>query len=120
LRYRGDLSFPILRRHFGRTPVCMRATRSERDTICITMRLEWNTEKDRANRAKHGVAFGSAALVFGDPNIVFREDRIVDGEQRWHAIGAARKALLLVVHVYREDSKNAEEIIRIISAREAS
>jgi hypothetical protein len=84
------------------------------------MRFEWNTEKGRANQAKHGVAFGSAALVFGDPNIVFREDRIVDGEQRRHAIGAAREALLPVVHVYREDSKNGEEIIRIIPAREAS
>jgi hypothetical protein len=51
---------------------------------------------------------------------VFRKDRVVDGEQRWHAIGAARKALLLVVHVYRKERENGEEIIRIISAREAS
>ncbi len=29
-------------------------------------------------------------------------------------------ALLLVVHVYREDDVNGEEIIRIISAREAN
>jgi uncharacterized DUF497 family protein len=48
---------------------------------------------------------------------VFRKDRVVDGEQRWHAIGAARKALLLVVHVYRKERENGEEIIRIISAR---
>jgi uncharacterized DUF497 family protein len=52
--------------------------------------------------------------------VLFRKDRIVDGEQRRHAIGAATKALLLVVHVYREDRENGEEIIRIISARQAS
>jgi uncharacterized DUF497 family protein len=30
-----------------------------------------------------------------------------------------REAVLLVVHVYREENPNGEEIIRIISAREA-
>jgi len=29
------------------------------------------------------------------------------------------KAVILVVHVYREEIENGEEIIRIISAREA-
>jgi uncharacterized DUF497 family protein len=52
-------------------------------------------------------------------------DRIDDptGEQRWLALGIAQPApdatiLLLVAHVYRED-EYGEEIIRIISAREA-
>jgi uncharacterized DUF497 family protein len=48
-------------------------------------------------------------------------DRIVDGEQRWHVIGAVQGAVLLVVHVYRMEHANGEEEnIRIISAREAS
>ena len=47
-------------------------------------------------------------------------DRVIDTEQRWHAIGAVSAALLLVVHMYREDDVNGEEIIRIISAREAN
>ena len=52
---------------------------------------------------------------------MFRKDRIVAGEQRWHAIGAVQGALLLVVHVYRmEDENGEEETIRIISAREAN
>ena len=63
--------------------------------------------------------FETAARVFNDPNVVLIEDRIVEGEQRWHAIGAVCAALLLVAHVYREDD-NGEEIIRIISAREAN
>jgi uncharacterized protein len=43
---------------------------------------------------------------------------VIDGEQRWHGIGAGRKAVLLV-HVYRKENLNGEEVIRIISAREA-
>jgi uncharacterized DUF497 family protein len=60
-------------------------------------------------------------LRFNDPQIVFRKDRIVTGEQPWHAIGAAEGAVLLVVHVYRmENEHGEEESIRIISAREAN
>jgi uncharacterized protein len=52
---------------------------------------------------------------------LFRKDRIVDGEQRWHAVGAVERAALLVVYVYRmEDENRGEEIVRIISAREAN
>jgi hypothetical protein len=86
------------------------------------MRFEWDRDKDRINQRKHGgIAFEAAALVFNDPNAVFRRDRVVDGEQRWHAIGAAERGVLLVVHVYRREHVNGEaEIIRIISAREAN
>ena len=43
------------------------------------------------------------------------------GEQRWHAIGAAAEAVLLVVHAYRMEYEHGEEeTVRIISAREAS
>jgi len=56
-----------------------------------------------------------------DPHTIFRKDRVVAGEQRWHAIGMATGALLLVVHVYRmENEHDKEETIRIISAREAN
>ena len=86
------------------------------------MRFEWDSEKDRINQRKHGgIAFESAALVFDDPHVIFYKDRIVDGDERWHAIGAAEGAVLLVVHAYRMENDNGEEeIIRIISAREAN
>jgi len=85
------------------------------------MRFEWDPGKSRINQTKHnGLDFETAARVFNDPNVVLIEDRIVEGEQRWHAIGAVSAALLLVVHVHREDDGNGEEIIRIISAREAN
>jgi len=86
------------------------------------MRFEWDSGKDRVNQKKHGgIAFESAALVFDDPHVIFCKDRIVDGEQRWHAIGAAEGAVLLIVHAYRMEYDNGEEeTVRIISAREAN
>src|SRR5713226_2813945 len=85
------------------------------------MRLEWDDRKSRVNLRKHRITFESAALVFDDPCVMFRKDRIVDGEQRWHAIGAVEGAVLLVVHIYRMENENGEEeTIRIISAREAN
>ena len=84
------------------------------------MRFEWDAGKSRSNQKKHaGIDFETASRVFADPSLMLRKDRVIDGEQRWHGIGAVRKAVLLVVHVYREENPNGEEIIRIISAREA-
>jgi len=84
------------------------------------MRFEWDAQKDRSNSRKHtGIDFETASRVFADPHLMLRKDRLVDGEQRWHAIGAVWKAVLIVVHVYREENPNGEEIIRIVSAREA-
>ena len=84
------------------------------------MRFEWDEGKNRINQSKHdGLDFETAARVFSDPKIVLAKDLNVEGEQRWHAIGAVAGALLLVVHTYREED-DGEEIIRIISAREAN
>jgi uncharacterized DUF497 family protein len=85
------------------------------------VRLEWDDRKNRVNQQKHKISFETAARVFNDSHASFRKDRIVDGEQRWHAIGAVARAVLLVVHVYRMESEHGEEeTIRIISAREAN
>ena len=44
------------------------------------MRFEWDDEKNRINRQKHGgLAFASAARVFDDPLAIFRKDRVVRG-----------------------------------------
>ena len=85
-----------------------------------SMRFEWDAEKNRSNQKKHaGIDFETASRIFADPRLILRKDRVIDGEQRWHGIGAVRKAVLLVVHVYRKENPNGEEIIRIVSAREA-
>ena len=86
------------------------------------MLYEWDERKSRSNLKKHGISFADAALVFDDPRCLIYPDRTDEtGEQRWHAIGAISiesvySAVLLVVHVYRENI-NGEEIVRIISAR---
>ena len=64
-----------------------------------------------------------ASLVFDDAHCLIGPDRIDEaGEQRWHAIGAARieaeAVVLLVVHAYRENL-HGEEITRIILVRTA-
>ena len=61
-----------------------------------------------------------ALLVFADPRWVLVQDRIEEGEERWHAIGVVRDTfMLVVVHTYREDAE-ATEVVRIISARPAT
>jgi hypothetical protein len=78
-------------------------------------------QKNQTNRKKHaGIDFETASRVFSDPFVMLRKDRVVDGEQRWHAIGTVHRAVLLVVHAYLEEHFDGEEIIRIISAREAN
>lgn len=80
------------------------------------MIFEWDERKSRANKAKHGVSFEAARLVFFDQFHRTSYDRTVNGEDRWHTLGmAAGILLLLVVHTHRDE--DGEEIIRIISAR---
>jgi hypothetical protein len=79
----------------------------------------WDEKKNRINRRKHGISFETAARTFEDPNVVSYPDRVVDREERWHAIGCAGGvAILLVVHTSEE--QHGEEEIRIIPARKAS
>jgi len=88
--------------------------------------LRLGRSEESSEPAKHnGISFELAALVFEDERCLIGADRIDSKteEQRWHAIGAAQiergaPAVLLVVHVYREDYLG-KEIIRIISARAA-
>jgi hypothetical protein len=82
------------------------------------MRWTWDPRKAKANRAKHGISFETAALVFDDPLHTSRPDRHPDGN-RWQTIGQVGPVILLVVHTWPETPGN-EEIGRIISARKAT
>jgi uncharacterized DUF497 family protein len=83
------------------------------------MPFEWNLEKARLNRAKHGISFEFAQRVWDDPHVAFLQDRVVDGEQRWHAIGLVGNSMIvLVVHTY--PAGEDEDLVRIISARKAT
>jgi uncharacterized protein len=50
--------------------------------------FEWDERKNRLNIAKHGIGFEEASGVFSDPHVIIREDRVLEGEQRLHAIGS--------------------------------
>jgi uncharacterized DUF497 family protein len=84
------------------------------------MRYEWDGWKNIENQRKHGgISFELAALVFEDEQRLIGKDRVDEtGEQRWLALGAVSieaevEAVLVVIHVYREN-RNGEEIVRII------
>jgi len=57
-------------------------------------------------------------LVFDDPLHVTRQDRVVDGEARWQAIGMVEGSVILFVAHTVEDE--VDELIRIISVRKAT
>jgi uncharacterized protein len=87
------------------------------------LRFEWDEAKNLSNRRKHGVSFEEACAVFRDPLYVSVQNRIEDGETRWLTLGLADGlALLAVAHTVREelDQATAVDVIRIISARQAT
>ena len=82
-------------------------------------RFEWNGEKNRINKAKHGVSFETACLIWDDPQYLLIPDTVYDGEQRWLAIGTVGLVTVMVaVHVIHDAED--EETIRVISARKAT
>lgn len=93
----------------------------------IGLRFEWDEVKNLANQRKHGISFNAANQVFLDPLHLVISDRVVDEQQRWHALGVVNfptgnQLLVLVVHTVREGEgqDSITEVIRIISARKAT
>jgi uncharacterized protein len=79
------------------------------------MRVEWDPDKARENRRKHGVDFADAAIALEDKNALTIEDRDHD-EVRFKTLGMGPQLeVLLVVHTIRTGGR-----IRIISARRAT
>ena len=80
------------------------------------MEFQWDAAKAVQNLAKHGVSFEEATTAMRDPLSAtgLDPDHSV-GEERFVTFGvSSRGRLLVVAHTERED------IIRIISAREAT
>lgn len=75
------------------------------------MQFEFDTEKETANRAKHGVDFSTAHLVFADPRIILAYDAAHSaGEPRFYATGFDGRGILTVRFTRRGDA------VRIIGA----
>jgi len=63
------------------------------------MPFEWNEEKNRTNRKKHGVGFETAELVFDDPYALTQRDIAQDEEERFITLGSIGPgSILFVVH----------------------
>ncbi len=75
----------------------------------MPMEFEWDENKAKSNRVKHGIRFEDAVLLFDDPQHLSQQERIENGEYRYGIV------VILVAHTIRFESGN--EIIRIISAR---
>ena len=82
------------------------------------IRFEWDENKNRINQDKHGLSFEEAKTVFYDLEaIVIDDPEHSEEEARFIVLGLSKTAHLLVVcHCYRD----AESVIRIISARKAT
>ena len=80
------------------------------------LRFEWDAEKSRKNRAKHGISFEEAVAVFGDSSSITVDDfDHSSSEDRFITIGSTLRQLVVVVsHTDRFG------VIRIISARRAN
>ena len=77
------------------------------------MDFEWDPEKEKTNIAKHGVSFGEAMTVFGDPlELTIADPDHSEAEFRFVSIGLSSAGQLLVV-AYTERGDRT----RIISAR---
>ena len=76
--------------------------------------FEWDTEKARSNRARHGVDFEWASKMFAGPRLEVLDTREDYGEDRYISIGEVEGRCLVVVHTPRDGRT------RIISARKAT
>ena len=78
------------------------------------MKFEWDEEKNRINKTKHGISFETAAYVFDDPNYIEMYDfEHSITEDRYIAIGLVEDVLFVVF-------TERKETIRLISARIAT
>ncbi len=80
--------------------------------------FEWDDDKAKENKRKHGVSFEEAQSVFFDDQALqFWDEPHSTKEDRFLMLGLSNKLrILLVVHCFRE----TDSTIRIISARKAT
>ena len=83
-----------------------------------SIKFEWDNNKAQVNIQKHGISFNEASSVFLDENaILFDDPEHSIEEERFMLLGMSSQTnMLIVCHCYRD----ADDIIRIISARKAT
>lgn len=63
-------------------------------------KFEWDENKDRSNKKKHGISFEEGSKVFDDRNRL-QNISVRDRERRYLTIGKAFKVILTVVYTVR-------------------
>jgi uncharacterized DUF497 family protein len=77
--------------------------------------FDWDEEKNRRNKKKHGISLKEACEVFDDPNLLETfDEKHSTYECRWNGIGLFH-GMLVVFTVYTEE----DDITNMISARAA-
>ena len=84
----------------------------------VGLGFDWDEAKAAANRRKHGVSFEEASTIFYDENaLLIADPDHSEEEDRFLLLGLSlRLRTLVVCHCYRQ----AEDMVRIISARRAN
>jgi uncharacterized DUF497 family protein len=80
---------------------------------------QWDEEKNRINKAKHGISFEQATKAFEDPFIVSRYQGIENGEHRYQILGLVDRVVVLFVAFTDRKVGFGETVTRIVSARRA-
>jgi uncharacterized DUF497 family protein len=81
----------------------------------LVVKIDFDPEKDKANRKKHGVSFAFAAELDWDVMWVRADDADAYDEDRWIGVAPKGARLYTVVFTVRGD-----ETMRIISLRRAT
>jgi uncharacterized protein len=83
--------------------------------------FSWDAHKALSNLKKHGVSFEEAATVFVDPDALDWDDPEHSwSEHRGKRLGASLADRILVVVYTQRRLKHGQELIRVISARQAT
>jgi hypothetical protein len=81
------------------------------------MRFVWDPEKDRINRAKHGLSFEESTELFksGVDYLEIYDEAHSEKEDRFIAVGPIKRGVIVVAYSERDD-----DVLRLLSARMAS
>ena len=83
--------------------------------------LEWDPDKAKRNRKRHGISFEQAATVFRDPRALsLFDDKHSETEDRWITFGVSATGGMLVVHHTFEEISDERIRIRIFSSRKGT
>lgn len=81
--------------------------------------FEWDEQKNRSNKLKHGISFETAHYVFFDEHCLTEFHRVENEEERWKTLGLlGGEVVVFIGHLVSEDSAG-REVIRLITARKA-